>query len=225
MLLDRFITTNTRGQPQVIHQGRPVSGRSKIKSSPGLALCRGYDSVHTHYGLVQGCNSVCILRDRLHTESAGKIIRTKFFFSSPFQGISLLSSRSNPHTRIKDIITLYYLLGGQAPTRCWCYVMLCECLKSQEPLTKNNHRRLTMWSLPETDKLTLIRLASLQQEAFQICQRFQSAFSLSGVTQAGSASPRRRGKHRKWQQRPAAANKVSGNAAQAAVSPELNFLY
>lgn len=149
----------------------------------------------------------------------------KVFFFSPFQGFSLLSSRSNPHTRIKDIITLYYLLGGQAPTRCWCYVMLCERLKSQELLTKNNHRRLTMWSLPETDKLTLIRLASLQQEAFQIRQRFQSAFSLSGVTQAGSASPRRRGKHRKWQQRPAAANKVSGNAAQAAVSPELNFLY
>lgn len=80
VLLDRFITTNRRGQPQVIHQGRSVSGGSKIKSSPALALCRGYDSVQTHYGLVQGCNSVCILRDRLHTESAGKIIRTRLFF-------------------------------------------------------------------------------------------------------------------------------------------------
>lgn len=59
--------------------------------------------------------------------------------------------------------------------------MLCERLKSQEPLTKNNYRRLTVWSLPETDKLTFIRLASLQQEALPIRQRFQSAFSLSQV--------------------------------------------
>lgn len=84
VLLDRFITTNTGGQPQVIHQGRPVSGGSKIKSSSALALCRGYDSVQAHYGLGEGCKSVCLLRDGMHTESAGKIIQTKLFFFLTF---------------------------------------------------------------------------------------------------------------------------------------------
>lgn len=87
VLLDRFITTNTGGQPQVIHQGRPVSGRSKIKSSAALALCPGYDSVQTHYGLGEGCKSACVLRDGMHTENAGKIIETKllllFFLTFP----------------------------------------------------------------------------------------------------------------------------------------------
>lgn len=82
-----------------------------------------------------------------------------------------------------------------------------------------------MWSHPETDKLTLIRLASLQQEAFPIRQRFQSAFSLSQVWHKQEVqAPEEEENTRSDSKRPAAANKVSGNAAQAVVSPELNFL-
>lgn len=49
VVLDRFITTNTRGQPQVIHQGAELiqqcQAGAKIKLFfPPLSLCRGYDS-------------------------------------------------------------------------------------------------------------------------------------------------------------------------------------
>lgn len=47
-----------------------------------------------------------------------------------------------------------------------------------------------MWRLPQTDKLTLIRLADHKQEAFPICHRFQSAFTLLGVWQKQEAQGR-----------------------------------
>lgn len=78
-----------------------------------------------------------------------------------------------------------------------------------------------MWSHPETDKLTLIRLASLQQEAFPIRQRFQSAFSLSQVWHKQEVrapeEEENTGSDSKDQLRPT-------KLVKAAVSPELNFL-
>lgn len=74
MVLDRFITTNTAGQSQVIHQGAELIQQSRVKSKISLCdffCCSVYVEVTTSLRQFMAffflvCSSMCIIRAALY---------------------------------------------------------------------------------------------------------------------------------------------------------------